>query len=232
MSGPSNLSPDTASIFLVHAPFIPPDDSKTKPRLALIRAHRHYLETLYHKPLDFGTNKFPEIVNTTVHILRLAEVYGSLAIFQMPVETAFGRLKSDLDRLCGKYYFKIIHIATLARSAWLFQYVICRLVGDPSWTDDRARKTFDRLGVVPLVLKKRNFLRESMLVVDHEIMLAGVPVYGESSGKWGNAPALATAAYQLYLLEHIKAHDRGGWKLSTEKYRILKDEGEEVFWSR
>ena len=109
---------------------MPSDDSKTESRLALIRAHHRYLETLYHKPVDLATIKFPELVNTLVLVLGLADVYGSLAIFQMPVETAFARLKPDLDRLCGKYYFNIIYIATLARSAWLFQYVICRLVGD------------------------------------------------------------------------------------------------------
>ena len=221
------MSLDTASILLMHAPYVPSDDSKTKPRLALIRAHRHYLETLYHKTLHFATNKFPELVNTMVHVLRLADVYGSLAIFQIPVETAFGRLKSDLDRLCGKYYFNLIYIATLARSAWLFQYVICRLVGDPTWTDDRIRKTFDTLGVISLVLRKRSQLREKMVRLDHTIMLAGVPVSDYWSGVCGHTTtALATAAYKLHLLEHIEEHDRGGWKLSSEKYRVLKDQGQ------
>ena len=210
----------------MHAPYVPSDDSKTKSRLALIRAHRHYMETLYHKPLDFATDKFPELVNTAVHVLRLANVYGSLAIFQIPVETAFGRLKSDLDRLCGKYYFKIIYIATLARSAWLFQYAICRLVGDPAWTDDRVRKTFDTLGVASLGLEKRSQLRETMLRLDHKIMLAGVPVDDQGSEVNGRMTARATAAYKLHLLEHIEEHDRGGWKLSSEKYRILKDQGD------
>ena len=210
----------------MHAPYVPSDDSKTKPRLALIRAHRHYLETLYHKPLDFATDKFPEVVNTMVRVLRLVDVYGSLAIFQIPVETAFGRFKSDLDRLCGKYYFKIVYIATLARSAWLFQYVICRLVGDPTWTDDRIRKTFDTLGVASLVLKKRSQLRETMLRLDHKIMLAGVPVDDQGSGFHGKIIARATAAYKLHLLGHIEEYDRGGWKLSSEKYRVLKDQGD------
>ncbi len=226
MSGSSNLSLDTASIFLAHAPHVPSDESKSKTRLALIGAHRHYLETLYHKPLDFATNKFPEFVNTMVHVLRLADVYGSLAIFQMPVETAFRRLKPDLDKLCGKYYFNIINIATLARSAWLFQYVICRLVGDPTWTDDRIRKTFDTLGVISLVLEKRSQLRETMLRLDHTIMLAGVPVDDQWNGITALTITRATAGYKLHLLEHIEEHNRGGWKLSSEKYRILKDQGE------
>ena len=226
MSGSPDLSLDTASIFLAHAPHVPADESKTKSRLALIRAHRHYLETLYHKPLDFATNKFPEFVNIMVHVLRLADVYGSLAIFQMPVETAFGRFKADLDRLCGKYYFNITHIATLARSAWLFQYSICRLVGDPTWTDDRIRKTFHTLGVTSLVLEKRNQLRETMLRVDHTIMLAGMPVKDPWNAKDGSAITLATAAYKLHLLEHIEEHNQGGWKLSSEKYRVLKDQAE------
>ena len=210
----------------MQAPYVPSDDSKTKSRLASIRAHRHYLETLYHKTLHFATNKFPVLVDTTVQVLRLADIYGSLEIFQIPVETAFGRLKSDLDRLCGKHYFNIIYIATLARSAWLFQYVICRLVGDTTWTDDRIRKTFDTLGAISLILQKRSQLKETMLRLDHTIMLVGVPV-SELSGYWGHTTtALATAAYKLHLLEHIEEHDRGGWKLSSEKYRVLKDQGE------
>ena len=210
----------------MRAPYTPSDDSKTKSRLALIRAHRRYLETLYHKPDDLATIKFPELVNTLAHVLRLADVYGSLAIFQLPVETAFARLKSDLDRLCGKYYFKIICIATLARSAWLFQYVICRLVGDPTWTDHKIRKTFETLGVIPLILEKRSQLRETMLQLDYTIMLAEAPVSDYWTEIYGPAAALATAAYKLRLLEHIEKHNRGGWKLSSEKYRILKDEGE------
>ena len=226
MSGSSNLSLDTAAIFLLHAPYVPSDDSKTKSRLAFIRAHRHYLETLYHKPLDFATNKFPELVNTMVHVLRLADVYGSLAVFQTPVETAFCRVKSDLDKLCGKHYFNIIYIATLARSGWLFQYAICRLVGDPTWTDDRIRKTFDTLGIIPLVLKKRSLLKEAMLLLDHTILLTGVPVGDRWTSMFGHTAALATAAYKLYLLEHLEKYNRGGWKLSSEKYRVLEDQGE------
>ena len=209
---------------------MPSDDSKTESRLALIRAHHRYLETLYHKPVDLATIKFPELVNTLVLVLGLADVYGSLAIFQMPVETAFARLKPDLDRLCGKYYFNIIYIATLARSAWLFQYVICRLVGDPTWTDDKIRKTFETLGVIPLVLEKRRKLRETMLQLDYTIMLAGAPVSDFWNEIYGPTAALATAAYELRLLEHIEKHNRGGWKLSSEKYRILKDEGEGESW--
>ena len=158
-------------------------------------------------------------------VLSLADLYGSLSIFQMPVESAFGRLKSDLDRLCGKYYFNIIYIAKLARSAWLFQYVVCRLVGDPTWADDRIRRAFDKLGVVPLVLEKRSQLRETMLGIDHTITLGGVPVDDEWV-TYGHTIALAQAAYKLHLLEHIKKHDEGGWKLSSEKYRILKDQGD------
>lgn len=218
------MSPDTASIFLIQAPYVPSDDSKTKHRLALIRAHRHYLETLYHKPLYFATTKFPGLVNTLVHVLSLADVYGSLAVFQVPVETAFGRVKSDLERLCGKYYFKIVYIATQARCAWLFQYVICRLVGDPTWTDERIRKTFDTLGVIPLILMKRSQLRETMLRLDHTIMLAGVPVDNVGSVMYGHTIALATAAYKLHLLELIEEYDRGGWKLSSRKYLVLKDQ--------
>ena len=217
-------------MFLMHAPYVPSDDSKTKSRLTLIHAHHHYLETLYHMPLNFATIKFPELVDTMVHVLRLADVYDSLAIFQMPVDTTFARIKPDLDRLCGKYYFKIIYIATLARSAWLFQYVICRLVGDPTWTDDKIRKTFETSGVIPLVLKKRSQLRETMLRLDHTIMLAGVPVSDYWSGLYGHAAAFATAAYELRLLEHIKEHNEGGWKLSSEKYRVLEDEGEGESW--
>ena len=205
---------------------MPSDDSKTKSRLALIRAHRHYLETLYHKPLDFTTNKLPELVETMNHVLRLADGYGSLAIFQMPVETVFRRLKWDLDRSCGRYYYDIICIATLARSAWLFQYVICCLVGDPTWTDDRISKKLEKSGVVPLVLQKRSQLRESMLQIDQDIMRANVPVFGECSDEWGRATALATAAYQHHLLDHLEKHDRVGWGLSSEKYRVLKDQGE------
>ena len=226
MSGRSKLSLDTASIFLMHAPYVPSDESKTKSRLALIRAHHHYLETLYHKPLHFATNKFPELMNTMVHVLRLADGYGSLAIFQTPVETVFRRLKWDLDRLCGRYYTNILYIATLARCAWLFQYVICCLVGDPTWTDDRISKSFENSGVVPLVLQKRSHLREAMLEIDQKIMLAGVPVFGGSNDEWGRAPALATAAYQHHLLDHIEEHKRGGWKLCSEKYRVLKDQKE------
>ena len=226
VSNSSDLSPDTASIFLMQAPYVPSDDSKTKSRLALIRAHRHYLETLYHKPVEFATTKFPELVNLMVHVLRLADVYGSLAVFQIPVETVFGRVKSDLDRLCGKYYFKIVYISTLARCAWLFQYVICRLVGDPTWTDERIRKTFATLGIVPLILEKRTQLKEMMLRLDHTIMLDKVPVGGQWTEKDEHTFALATAAYKLHLLDHIEEHNRGGWKLSSEKYRVLKDQGE------
>ena len=226
MSESSSLSLDTASIYLTHAPHVPSDESKTKSRLALIRAYRHYLENLYHKPLHFDTNKFAEILNTMIHVLRLAEAYGSLAIFQMPIETAFRQLRSDLDSLCGKHYFNIIYIATLARSAWLFQYVICRLVGDPTWADDRIRKTFGTLGVVSLVLEKRSQLRETMLRLDHTIMLADVPVDEGWKGTDASTIAYATAAYKLHLLEHIKGHDEGGWKLASEKYRLLGDEGE------
>ncbi len=208
----------------MHAPYVPSDDSKTKSRLALIRAHRHYLDTLYHKTSHFATNKFPELVDTMVHVLRLADIYGSLAIFEIPVETAFGRLKSRLDRLCGKYYFNIIYIATLARSAWLFKYVICRLVGDPTWTDDRIRKAFDTLGVVTLVLKKRSKLRETMLRLDHTIMFVKVPESDPLFGPDRHTAALATAAYKHHLLEHLKEYYRGGWKLSSEKYRVLQDQ--------
>ena len=226
VSGFKNLSPDTASIFLMEAPYVPSDDSKSKPRLAWIRAHRHYLETLYHKTPQFATDKFPELVDTTVHVLGVAELYGSLAIFKMPVDTVFALLKSDLDRLCGIYYFKIIRIAMLARSSWLFQYVICRLVGDPTWTDDKIRGTLETSGIVSLVLEKRAQLRETMLQLDHTIMLAGVPVSAEWRQLYGCTAAIATAAYQLRLVEHIEEYNRGGWKLSSEKYRILKDEGE------
>ena len=222
----SSLSVDTASIYLTHAPHVPSDESKTKSRLALIRAHRHYLETLYYKPLHFDTKKFPELLKTMMHVLRLADAYGSLAIFQMPIETAFGKLRSDLDRLCGKYYFNIIYIAKLARSAWLFQYAICRLVGDPTWADDRIRKTFDMLGVVSLVLEKRSQLRETMLRLDHTIMLAGVPMDERWEGIDASTIAHATAAYKLHLFQHIKAHDEAGWRFSSEKYRVLRDEGE------
>ena len=201
---------------------MPSDESKTKSRLALIRAHGHYLETLYHKPLHFDTNKSPELLDTMIRVLRLADAYGSLAIFHMPIEIAFGRLKSDLDSLCGKYYFNIIYIATLARSAWLFQYAICRLVGDPTWTDDKIRKTFDTLGVVALVLEKRSQLRETMLRLDHTIMLEDVPVHGT----WVPTQLLALAAYKMHLLGHIKRYDLCGWKFSSEKYRKLKDQGE------
>ena len=204
---------------------MPSDESKTKSRLALIRAHRHYLETLYHKPLHFDTNKLPELWNRMIRVLRLADAYGSLAIFQMPIETAFGQLRLDLDSLCGKYYFNIIYIATLARSAWLFQYVICRLVGDPTWADDRIRKTFATLGVASLVLEKRGQLRETMLRLDHIMTLDDVPVYMHPR-VYGHTTILALAAYKLHLLQHIKKHDLGGWKLSSEKYRILKDQGE------
>ena len=207
------------------APYVPSDGSKTKSRLALIRAHRHYLETLYHKTPHFATKKFPGLVDSTVHVLRLAEIYGSLAIFQMPVDTVFALLKPDLDRLCGRHYFKIIHIAMLARSTWLFQYVICRLVGDPTWTDDKIRETFETLGIVPLVLEKRGQLRETMLQFDHTIMLAGVPVSDEWILLYGS-----TAAFQLRLVEHIEEYNRGGWKRSSEKYRILKDVGEGDSW--
>ena len=224
VSESSSLSPDTASIYLTHAPHVPSDESKTKSRLALIRAHRHYLEILYHKPLHLDFNKFPELWNRMIRVLRLADAYGSLAIFKMPIEIVFGQLRLDLDSLCSKYYFDIIYIATLARSAWLFQYVICRLVGDPTWTDDRISKTFETLGVVALVLEKRSQLRETMLRLDHTIMLAGLPVDESWNGIDATTLALATAAYKLHLLEHIKKHDRGGWKLSSEKYRVLKDE--------
>ena len=230
VSGFKNLSPDTASIFLMEAPYVPSDDSKSKPRLAWIRAHRHYLETLYHKTPQFATDKFPELVDTTVQVLRVAELYGSLAIFKMPVDTVFALLKSDLDRLCGTIYFEIIRIAMLARSSWLFQYVICRLVGDPTWTDDKIRETFETLGIVSLVLEKRGQLRETMVQIDHTIMLAGVPVSDEWIEKYGTTAAIATAAYQLRLVEHIEEANRGGWKLSSEKYRILKDEGEGDSW--
>lgn len=207
---------------------MPSDESKIKPCLALIRAHRHYLETLYHKPLRFDTNKFPELWKTMIRVLRLADAYGSLEIFQMPIEIAFGQLKPDLDDLCGKYYFDIIYIATLARFAWLFQYVICRLVGDPTWTDDRISKTFEPLGVITLVLEKRSQLRETMLRLDHSIMVARLPMGEWRNGIDATTLALATAAYKLHLLEHIEEHDRGGWKLSSEKYRVLYDE--EDYW--
>ena len=217
----------------MHAPYVPLDDSKTKSRLALICAHRHYLETLYHKPFDFATIKFPELVHTLVHVLRLADIYGSLAIFQMPVDTAFARLKSDLDRLCGKYYFNIIHIAMLTRSPWLFQYAICRLVGDPNWADDKIRKTFNTLGIIPLVLEKRTQLRAKMLLADHAMMLAGVRLEDRGCALYTHSIILATAAYKHHLLEHLEQHDRGGWKLSSQKYRVLKDEGEsEPMWTR
>ena len=212
------------------APYVPSDDRKTESRLALIRAHRLYLETLYHKTPHSASDKFPELVDTMVQVLRLAEIYGSLAIFQLPVDTVFALLKPDLDRLCGMYYFKIINIAILARSAWLFQYVICRLVGDPTWTDDKIGETFETLGIVSLVLDKRGQLRETMLQLDRTIMLAGVPVSDEWRGLYGHTTAIATAAYQLRLVEHIEEHDRGGWKLSSEKYRILEDEGEGESW--
>ena len=225
-SGSWKLSPDTASIFLMHAPYVPADNRKTKSRLALIRAHRHYLETLYHKPLDFDTNTFHEMVNTMTHVLRLADIYGSLEIFQIPVETAFRRFKSVLDRLCGMNYFSITYIATLARSAWLFQYVICRMVGDPSWTDDMIRKRFETLGVVPLVLKKRSQLRETMLRLDQTIMFVGLTLGDHWTLLYGHTATLATAAYNFHLLEHLKEHYQGGWELSWEKYRILKDQGE------
>ena len=207
----------------MQAPYVPSNNSKTATRLTLVRAHRHYLETLYHKPLKPATNTFPGLVNTLVRVLRLADAYGSLAIFQMPVDTAFARVKLDLDRFCGKYYFKIIYIAMLVRSAWLFQYVICRLVGDPTWTDEKIKKTFDTLGIFPLVLEKRSQLRETMLRLDHTIMLAGVPVDNLGSVIYGHTIALATAAYKLHLLQHIEEHDRGGWELSSRKYRTLKD---------
>ena len=221
----SNLSLDTASIYIMQAPHVPSDESKTKSRLALIRTHRHYLETLYHKPLHFDTSKVTQLLNTMIRVLCLADAYGSLAIFQMPIETAFGQLKSDLDRLCGKYYFNIIYIAKLARSAWLFQYVICRLVGDPAWTDDRIRRTFGTLGVVPLVLEKRIQLRVTMLAIDHKITLEGVPDHDDWTG-YGHTTVLALAAHKLHLLEHIQKYDLSGWKLVSEKYRVLKDQGE------
>lgn len=225
MSESSSLSLDITSIYLTHAPHVPSDESKTKPRLALIRAHRHYLETLYHKPLHFDTNKFPEILNTMSHVLRLADAYGSLEIFQMPIEIAFGQLRSDLDSSRGKYYFDIIYIATLARSAWLFQYVICCLVGDPTWADHKIRTTFETLGVVSLVLEKRSQLRERMLRLDNTITLAGVPP--ESGwGIHGTTVVIARAAYKLHLLDHISKYNQAGWKSSSEKYRILKDQGE------
>ena len=210
---------------------MPSDESKTESRLDLIRAHRQYLETLYHKALHLETNSVPELLNTMIRVLGLADAYGSLAIFQMPIETAFGHLRPDLDSLCGKHYFDMILIATLARSAWLFQYVICRLVGDPTWADDRIRKTFDTLGVVPLVLEKRSQLRETMLRLDNLIMLAGVPLdkYGFSKGR---TAILASAAHKLHLLEHIKRYNRAGWKSSSEKYRILEDQGESWYEER
>ena len=225
VSGSSSLSPDTVSIYLTHAPHVPSDESKTESRLVLIRAHRLYLETLYHKPLHFDTNNVPELLNTMVHVLRLADIYGSLAILHMPVETAFSQLRSDLDNLCGKHYFNVVYIATLARSAWLFQYVICRLVGDPTWTDERITKTFETLGVSSLVLEKRSQLRDTMLRLDHTIMLAELPAGNWSDGIDATTYALATAAYKLHVLEHIKEHDRGGWKLSSKKYRVLEHEG-------
>ena len=64
-----------------------------------------------------------------------------------------------------------------------------------------------------------------MLGVDHTITLRDVPVDDEWE-IYGHTFALAQAAYKLHLLEHIKMHDEGGWKLSSEKYRILKDQGD------
>ena len=225
VSESSSLSLDTASIYLTHAPHVPSDESKTQSRLALIRAHRHYLETLYHKPLHFDTTKVPELLTTMIRVLRLADAYGSLAIFQMPIETAFGQLRSDLDSLCGKYYFDIIFIATAARSAWLFQYVICRLVGDPTWADDKIRKTFEIPGIVSLILEKRSQLRERMLRLDNTIMLADVPREA-CWERYGLTYFPTQAAYKLHLLEHIRRYNQTGWKSSSEKYRILKDQGE------
>ena len=225
VSGSSSLSLDTASIYLTQPPHVPSDERKTKSRLASIRAHRQYLETLYHKALHIETDRVPGLLKTMIRVLSLADAYGSLAIFQMPIETAFGQLRSDLDSLCGKYYFDIISIATLARSAWLFQFVICRLVGDPTWADERVRKTFDTLGVVPLVLEKRSRLREAMLRIDNLIMLVDVPL-NEYGFFYGRTFILASAAYKFHLLEHIARYNGAGWKSSSEKYRILKDQGE------
>ena len=59
-------------------------------------------------------------------------------------------------------------------------------------------------------------------------MLAELPVEEWSNGIAATTLALATAAYNIHLVEHIKKHDRGGWKLSAEKYRVLKDEGD--YW--
>ena len=159
-----------------------------------------------------------------VDVLRLADIYGSHAIFEIPVETAFGRLKSRLDRSCSKHYFDIIYIATLARSAWLFKYIICRLVGDPTCTDNRIKREFDTLGVVPLILKKRSKLRETMLRIDHTIMFVEVPVSDYRTGWDEHTVALATAAYKHHLLENLKEYYHGGWKLSSEKYRVLKEQ--------
>ena len=100
------------------------------------------------------------------------------------------------------------------------------LVGDPIWTDDVIRKRFDTLGVVPLVLKKRSQLRETMLRLDQTMMFVGVPVSDYWTGLYGHTASLATAAYTFHLLKHLEEHYRGGWKLSSEKYRILKDQGE------
>ena len=227
MSSPSppDVTQDTASILLNHAPYVPTNDSKTESRLDVICAYRHYLETLYHESLDLSEHIFAKLMNLLDDVVRIADAYGSLSTFQMPIRLAFEPFRSALSKSCDKNYLRLLFIAMKIRFAWLFKLVICRWVGDPAWTDDRISKVLKDSEVISLILKKREQLRQRLLELDHKMMLIE-PTEKTFEALDSEAIAVGVGAWRAYLVTHINEHNAGKRKSYARKYWAL-----ERFWA-
>lgn len=222
-----NVSEDTASLFLNEDPWVTSDDSQTHRRMNIISNYRTFFQIMFHEFSELS-NEVAESVKTLTSLLAIADAYGSLAILKMPIELVLRPLQSDLVQACGDHYFELIPLAIAAQSTWLFKEVICRLVGDPKYTDDdiEANLIDTHQDVLALVLGKRNKLREMMDGIEQSILMLRspnntLPLAARSAG--AKPITTAAAGFRHEVSRHFRARRNDDWHNYAAKFRSLKE---------
>ena len=213
------LDTDTASIFLNEAPWIPKDDGLTKPRQAVIMAHRQFFRVLFHQPLSDSNLLSGSLLDSLRHLVSVADAYQSLHVVAVPIDHHMVvHVLPDIAQFYFKKPQELLYLAIRLKCKWLFREVVCRLIGDPTKDAEKIMQMFSIYGTASLIVQKRGLLLHSMNDVIVQILSLTTSDLPEVYKRYSHRVLfIGMAQFKEDMVEHLS-----GWKESAWSYYALR----------
>ncbi len=157
-------------------------------------------------------------------LLLVADTYNSIPVVGPKIHLYVQHLEMyGVAPLCAERPQDLLDLAIKLRRRWLFNEVVCRLVGDPTRDDKEILRTLDGHESLPLILRKRKELRQMMKKVDYDLLTI-MPNSSFFYRPNNLAKALGVARFREDMVNRmILWTDDKSWKHYPSKYREIPE---------